>query len=118
MRSKWHISRSPERLVLSRSGFEHFDVSAQTRLPLCARARLAHQIRQDIWRSLQNLRGFSPVIEVRNEGQTLRVTAGGQIRVSPFPKAQIESKLASLLADRQTRMRWIQNAKFPEGSHV
>lgn len=110
MRRKWKIQRSPECVALSRRGNVVFDVSAQTAFPLCARARLAHQVRQDLWRELQNLRGFSPVVLIEAQGDGLRVTAGGEVAAKTFPKPAIEAQIAALLADPKLRARWLRHA--------
>ncbi|MEX0302130.1 MAG: hypothetical protein AB3N24_06880, partial [Leisingera sp.] len=69
---------------------------------------LAHQVRQDMWRKLQSLRGFSPVVEVTAEGQGLRVRAGGQVM------GRVPSNAAGLIADvlehPGNRARWLRHA--------
>jgi hypothetical protein len=110
-RSKWHIQREEGALTLARSLPVRFDFSAQTMLPRCSKRRLATQIRQDMWRLLQNLRGFSPIVRVEEVGDMLRVTAGGRMDQQPFPKGKTEEKLRELLADRQKNIRWVTFAR-------
>jgi hypothetical protein len=71
---------------------------------------LAQLIRQDLWRALQGVRGFCPVIEVRNDEVGLAVTAGGEVTVKPFPRAKIETQIEALLADPKKRARWRRGA--------
>lgn len=85
-----------------------FDVSASARFPMVSRGRLARQIRQDLWRALQRVRGFSPVVELRHaeQGRALLVRAGGQVD-GAFPRAWAAARLAELLAEPSLRRRWI-----------
>ena len=55
-----------------------FDLCVETTLPLMSRRKLALQIRQDMWRVLQNLRGFLPAVSVTRLGDGVQVRAGGQ----------------------------------------
>ncbi|MCT4556976.1 MAG: hypothetical protein N4A61_02840 [Pelagimonas sp.] len=106
-RSKWHIQTEEGALTLARSLPVRFDVSAQVMLPRCSKRRLAMQIRQDMWRLLQNLRGFSPIVRVEDAGDMLRVTAGGRMDQRAFPKGKSEEKLRDMLAGRQKNIRWV-----------
>ncbi len=67
--------------------------------------RLARAIRQDMWRALRDLRGFSPVVRVTAAGDVAQVTAGGQIDAA-WPRAATEARLAALLADPAHVARW------------
>ncbi|AHD00359.1 hypothetical protein [Leisingera methylohalidivorans] len=106
--SGWHITRKDGGLTLSRRLPARFDVAAETLLPQADPQRLAHQIRQDLWRRLQRLRGFSPVVEITPEGQGLRVRAGGQVL------GRVPSNAAGLIADvlenPANRTRWLRHA--------
>ncbi|MBB5515039.1 hypothetical protein FHS89_001049 [Rubricella aquisinus] len=116
VRRGWHIERDTRTLTLSRAGRAGFDVSASTRLPFgpVSRARLAHQIRQDMWRSLRHITGFSPVVRIERDGPMLTLTAGGEISRKPFPHAQIEARIASLLTDPAHLRRWRACARVRE----
>jgi hypothetical protein len=104
-RVRWHIERDGDVLTLARRLPVRFDLRVSTRLPQGARLRLAQQIRQDVWRALQNLRGFAPVVRVeRCEGE-LEVTAGGQVE-GAFSRAAAEAKIAEVLQDPANRARW------------
>ncbi|MBY6067009.1 hypothetical protein KUW17_09685 [Leisingera aquaemixtae] len=111
-RSCWHITRTDSSLTLSRRVPARFDVAAETVLPAGDPLRLAHQIRQDMWRRLQSLRGFSPVVEItalgHGQAQGLRVRAGGQVtgRVPANAAAQI----TEVLENPACRARWVRHA--------
>ena len=108
-RNSWHMDRQQDSLRLARKPGQRLDVWAEARFPVVARGRLAHQIRQDMWRALQSLRGFSPVIEVTGDADGLTVRAGGQID-SMVPKTAVVARIADLLADESKRSRWIRCA--------
>ncbi|UWQ42639.1 hypothetical protein K3718_06000 [Leisingera aquaemixtae] len=113
-RSRWHIIRTDSSLTLSRRLPAQFDVAAVTVLPAGDPLRLAHQIRQDMWRKLQSLRGFSPVVEITAEGQGVKVRAGGQVtgRVPANTAAQI----AEVLEQPANRCRWVRHAGGRQGA--
>lgn len=105
----WHTQRNGTCVTISRALPARFDVSASARFPVVARARLGHQIRQDMWRSLQNLRGFSPVVRVERLEDELLVTAGGRLG---YPIARhVPEIIADLLNDTAHRARWIKCAR-------
>ena len=61
----WHITRAEGTLTLSRRLPARFDLGVGTVLPQVARPeRLAHQVRQDLWRALRDLRGFAPCVRI------------------------------------------------------
>lgn len=106
-RTEWHILREDGALTLTRRLPVRFDLSVEAVLPRCGKQRLAVQVRQDMWRLLQRLPGFSPVVRVEEVGQGLRVIAGGQVARKPFPKAECEAKLREMLTDGKNRSRWV-----------
>ncbi|WP_068114444.1 hypothetical protein [Tropicimonas marinistellae] len=109
-RDPWHIVRNGDVLTLARHLPPRFDVVAETRMPRASRGRLASQIRQDVWRSLQGQKGFSPVIEVRSDGEGLSVRAGGRVSVHSFNRASLEARIAAVLEDPKRRSRWLRCA--------
>ena len=115
-RSSWHITRTDSTLTLSRRLPARFDVAAETVLPGADPLRLAHQIRQDLWRQLQNLRGFTPVVEITAAGQGLRVRAGGQ--VTGRVPANATSLIADVLENPARRARWIRHASRGQGTSL
>lgn len=108
-RSPWHIARDGDGLLLYR-GARRWDVAASTVLPRLRPLRLAHQIRQDLWRLLRDLRGFQPMVEVRSEGAACHVTAGGAIDGAIPPNAT--GRIAGLLDDPDRRARWSRYARI------
>lgn len=105
-RSRWHILREGDVLTLARRLPVRFDVSASTRLPMGSRRKVAQQVRQDVWRALQNLRGFAPVVQVTRTDGGLDVTAGGQV-AGRFLRAHAEAQIAAVLQDPENRARWM-----------
>lgn len=101
---RWHILTSGDTLTLARHLPPRFDVVAETRLPAMGRRRLAHQVRQDMWRALRRLRGFSPVVEVSRDGDGLRLRAGGRVAGGCPPATS--DRIAAVLADPGNRARW------------
>lgn len=108
MSDRWYILREADQLTLSRLRPARFDVSAQTRLPLAGAVRLAHQIRQDIWRDLRRVRGFAPVIRIERRDQQMLITAGGQL-AGRVP-AGMTARLSRVLEDSENRQRWLRHA--------
>lgn len=94
-----------------------FDLLAETILPICRSQKLALQIRQDMWRILQNLRGFLPAVEVTGHAMGMHVRAGGQLTCSVHIRyAQL--KLQDMLDDPTYRQRWINYAALNKGSSL
>ncbi|MDE4173567.1 hypothetical protein PXK01_05340 [Phaeobacter sp. PT47_59] len=108
MASRWHILREEGALTLCRQSPPRFDVASVTDLPLADPVRLAHQIRQDIWRALQNVRGFSPVVRVERCGDGARVTAGGRVEGVVAPV--LAARISDVLANPANRRRWLRHA--------
>ena len=114
-RRNWHILREDGALTLARRLPARFDLSVETAFPRVGRLRLARQIRQDMWRALQDVRGFAPVVRVEDAGGELRVRAGGQVD-GAFPRGKATETLSALLSDPAHRSRWIAHAG--RGRHV
>nr|WP_212525381.1 hypothetical protein [Actibacterium sp. MT2.3-13A] len=114
-RAGWHILREEGALTLARQLPPRFDVAAEAMFPPARKARLAQQIRQDLWRALRHLRGFSPVVRVEEDGAQLKVRAGGAVHARTFPKVRAEARISALLADPARRARWLAHAR-KEGS--
>lgn len=111
--TRWHMSTEDGALTLARRMPARFDVAATTVIEGGAglrKARVAHQVRQDMWRALQNLRGFAPVVRVRSSGDDLEITAGGAV-AGRFPKAETEARIRAVLDNEHHRARWGRYAK-------
>ena len=113
-RNAWLVQREGAVLTLARRLPARFDLSASTLLPRGAarlsRARLAHQLRQDVWRLLRDLRGFCPVVRIERSEDALSVTVGGTLAHLPAPVARAEARLSDLLANPAHRARWMRHA--------
>ncbi len=92
-------------MTLARHLPARFDVAAFAQFPMVSKTRLAHQIRQDLWRCLQTVRGFSPVVQIEQADGILNVTAGGRA-IQPVSRA-LEEQIEALLNDSSKRRRWI-----------
>ena len=113
-RDGWHLLREGDVLTLTRRVTVRFDLSACTVLPtagrVLGRARLAHQIRQDVWRRLQGLRGFTPAVRVAQGLDGMHVTAGGAVNAA-VPLQWAQAALDDVLADPALRQRWMRHAE-------
>ncbi|WP_417713038.1 hypothetical protein [Pseudophaeobacter arcticus] len=105
----WHITRDEDGLVLSRQVPPRFDVAVSVEFPPAEPLRLAQQIRQDMWRAVQAVRGFSPMVKVEACGEGLLVTAGG--RVAGRVPGNLASEIKAVLEDEAKRSRWLRHAK-------
>lgn len=104
MSKGWHILREEGALTLARHLPVRFDFAVTATLGDGDPAKLAHQIRQDLWRALQRVRGFSPVIRLEPLPGGWSVTAGGR---TPRPLADTERARAKAVLDSaRNRARW------------
>ncbi len=108
-RGDWHILKAKGALTVTRQVPPRFDVAVATVLPLADPLRLAQQIRQDMWRAVQNVRGFSPVVKVEEQGDGLLVTAGG--RVAGRVSGNLASEIRAVLDDETKQTRWLRYAR-------
>lgn len=110
-RDGWHIARDGATLTLSRKREARFDLAEAAWIPGqdLIRARLANQIRQDMWRRLQRLRGFCPAVRVTAQDGGFAIVAGGA--VSGPVTARARAIIADMLQDPDLRTRWIANAQ-------
>lgn len=107
----WRAQEVNGVLTVSRHLPVSFDLAVETVLPLVgSRRRLAHQVRQDMWRALRDLRGFAPAVRIAPEAGHLRLTAGGSVAAKTFPRARCEALLRDLLDDPLARSRWLRCA--------
>ena len=111
MPKNWTVTQTDECVLFAFPEHTRWDVSAAASFPILASRRLALQIRQDMWRQLQKVRGFSPAVQITEAEGGLLVKAGGQID-GTFPKAYIEERIADLLEDPINRDRWSRYAAY------
>ena len=102
---RWHILRDGPSLTLARHLPARFDIGVEARFPTMGKLRLAQQVRQDMWRALRDVRGFSPVIRVEEQDHGLRLRAGGRVE-GPAPRARLEDIVVGVLACPRNRARW------------
>ncbi|WP_085893786.1 hypothetical protein [Roseovarius litorisediminis] len=102
----WHILEEDGVLTYARRVPVRFDLAVRTTLPSGSRRRIARQIRQDIWRVLRDLRGFSPVVQVTRVDAGLDVIAGGQVD-GRFARAMAETRIGEVLECPRNRARWM-----------
>lgn len=114
-RNRWHILKEGDSYTLSRLPTPRFDVQAEVAFPRANAGRLAQQIRQDLWRELKHLRGFSPVVQIVATDGEMIVRAGGRIDARTKPPAGTEAAIAALLNDPERRTRWAKWAR-PQGA--
>ena len=108
MSGRWHVIRDNGGLTLARHLPVRFDLQAETTLPSGDPLRLAHQIRQDMWRVLQNLRGFSPVVQVMPCDAGWHITAGGRL-LAPATQTS-RQQVQDVLETGRNRARWMRHA--------
>jgi hypothetical protein len=85
-------------------------VAVETRLPDAGRARVAVQVRQDLWRALRHQKGFQPAVRVVREAGGLTLCAGGAV-AAPHDRRALEERIAALLAEPRHRARWVSCAR-------
>ena len=109
-RGCWHEIEEDGMLTLTRRLPVCFDLAVEGWLPEASRARVAHRVRQDMWRELQDLRGFAPAVQVWRVPGGLHVRAGGAV-AGRFARAAAEARIAALLQDPARVARWTKGAQ-------
>ena len=104
-RDRWHEIEEEGALTLTRRMPVRFDLAVEGWLPEAPRRRVAHRLRQDMWRELQDLRGFAPAVKVWRVAGGLRVCAGGAV-AARFARAAAEARIAALFEDPARVARW------------
>lgn len=104
-RNRWHVIEEDGTLILTRRLPVRFDLAVEGWLPEAPRRRVAHRLRQDMWRDLRGVRGFAPVVQVWRVAGGLRVRAGGAV-AGRVARAAAEARIAALLHDPVRVMRW------------
>lgn len=113
-RARWHMIREEGALTVARRLPARFDVAAEAAFPPLRVGRLAHLIRQDLWRALKGQRGFSPVVRIEPMEAGLAVRAGGRLD-APASRA-LSDRIAAVLDDPKNRKRWERDARLREGA--
>ncbi len=114
-RNRWHSVQNGGDYTLSRRLPAKFDVFAIEKFPFVNKRKLALQVRQDLWRELRGLRGFSPVIHISTTSEGLLLKAGGEC--AKFPP-DTESRIKSLLENPKKRARWLAWSKLRDAQKI
>lgn len=112
----FHTLREAGTVTVTRRLPPRFDVVAEASFPPARKGRLAHQIRQDLWRALRGQRGFSPVVEVRETASGVHVRAGGQLDTKVTQ--QLSARIGALLHDPAHSKRWMRNAHLDSATET
>ena len=104
-RGNWFEIYDGPCFTLARRLPARFDISREISMPLMSAPRLARQIRQDIWRKLQSIRGFLPVVEITDCGAHLHIRAGGEL-TCPAPFERSGERIFDVLSNRDNQRRW------------
>ncbi|MEL7463713.1 MAG: hypothetical protein AAFN79_06580 [Pseudomonadota bacterium] len=114
MKNGWHTLRSETSVTVARRLPPRFDVEARAPFPPARKGRLAHLVRQDLWRALQSVRGFTPVVEVAEDGTAMTIRAGGQ--VAGRAPASLSTRIAAVIEDDANRRRWLRDTRLETGT--
>ena len=103
----WFHKQLGDTYLLARCFPLSFALLAETNFAVCRPKILALQLRQDIWRLLQNLRWFLPALEVRVSVFCMQVRAGGQLTCS-FQVQSAQKKMQNMLDNLayRKRLKW------------
>ena len=104
----WWERRDGDRFAIARRLPLRWDVAADAVLPDLGRRRLAHAVRQDLWRALRDLRGFAPAVEVTRRDGACHVWAGGAVDGAVAPA--LAGRVAAVLDCPVRRIGWIRAA--------
>ncbi|MEM9046834.1 MAG: hypothetical protein AAGC81_19315 [Pseudomonadota bacterium] len=111
--TKWALTESDDAVVLAPRGIApHWDLAVERSLPCptrCSRRHVARQIRQDLWRAMQVMRGFVPIVSVSWADQSAEIRAGGRFLCGAAPPNAFET-IASVLDNEDNRRRWLAHA--------
>ncbi len=107
-RRGWHVRDDGQTYALARRLPARWDVRAETRMPDMGRRRLAHAVRQDLWRMLRRVRGFAPMVEVVRDADGVTLRAGGTV-AGAMPSS-VSERVAALLSDPAVRAAWLRSA--------
>ena len=118
--NRWSLVHSDHTTLLCRAGQRPewaFDISRRYSGSASAsqRARIAHQVRQDIWRACRNVRGFLPLVEVSTSGDETVIRAGGSLMTRSGHVPSLEIKVARVLDCADNIARWQRHARRAKG---
>ena len=109
----WSVIHQGGRTLVSPArGPARWDVTVPRHLPSHTttprlRARLATQVRQDVWRAIARVPGFVPLVSVEAGPGGLCLTAGGCLRAPTGHRPTIAAAIAAVLDAAANRTRWL-----------
>ena len=114
--NRWALVVAGETVLLHRAGHPPVwavQTSRRWALGLTAkqRIRIAHQVRQDIWRTCRGVRGFLPMVEVSTSGDETVIRAGGSLMTRSGYVPTLEMKVARVLDCADNIARWQRHAQ-------
>lgn len=117
MRIQGHILNEDGTLTLARRLPLRWDLCVEYKLTAqrLSRRRLALRIRQDLWRTCQSVKGFLPLVSIREERDAYQLSLGATL-MAPAPKTWIEARIHTLLENPERIARWCRFARRQEGS--
>lgn len=113
--TRWTLIDDGSVAVLAPTGVvPGWDLIAEAALPVHAasapmRRRIAHQVRQDVWRALKRLRGFVPVVRVADTGHTAVVRAGGLVLTGQATMRD-KQRVEDVISNTNNQRRWLAHA--------
>ena len=118
--NRWSLVHSDHTTLLCRAGQRPewaFEVTRTLAGQASAshRSRIAHQVRQDIWRACRNVRGFLPLVEVSTSGDETVIRAGGSLMTRSGHVPSLEIKVARVLDCAENIARWQRHARRAKG---
>jgi hypothetical protein len=109
--SGWIISEQAGRLRIARQPNLRWDLKVRATFPICRRRRLGQQILQDMWRNLQDVRGFCPAVELWRDADLVVADIGGDVQ-GRFARGWTEGRITDLVNDARLRARWERFARI------
>ena len=101
-------------ILHARAGLaDRWDIAVSRDLPstsAISRSRYAAQVRQDIWRALQDIRGFVPRVLVQTGPESIQITGGGT-QVTGRTTPGMAARIAHILDNPDNRRRWANHAR-------
>ncbi|MBY8974555.1 hypothetical protein KHP62_01975 [Rhodobacteraceae bacterium NNCM2] len=114
--TRWTVIEAEGVCLLAPDGVAPgWDLMAEARFPLGhpasarLRRRIAHQVRQDIWRAVRRLRGFRPVVRVETAGGQVAIRAGGRL-MGGRASAADTGRIADVIDNKNNQRRWMAHA--------
>ena len=105
----WVMQKTSGTFLICRRIPISFCFCVETHVPFLRLGLLASQIRQDMWKAMQNPRGFLSAVKIKKGTDDLYVLVGGQLNC-PVHLGSVEMRLREPLNYPQMRTWWLQFA--------